>query len=105
MTARYVSSGLVFLLVAAVGMSTSIPGQIFIVGPACATARFVSCERVVPTAELATHGLPALRINRMLVDGVVEAPRGAGFTDCEPDYGRDEAAQRAYTEDVARWLA
>ncbi|MDB4966682.1 MAG: CoA-transferase [Myxococcales bacterium] len=70
-----------------------------------ATQRFVSCERLIPTAELATHGLPSLRINRMLVDGVVEAPGGAGFTDCEPDYGRDEAAQRAYCEDVARYLA
>jgi glutaconate CoA-transferase subunit A len=31
-----------------------------------------------------------------MVDAVVEAPRGAAFTSCEPDYPRDEAAQRAY---------
>ena len=31
-----------------------------------------------------------------LVDAVVEAPRGAGFTSCEPDYPRDEAAQKVY---------
>jgi len=65
-----------------------------------ASARYISCEHIVPTAELAQFPLGALRINRMLVDGVVEAPRGAGFTDCEPDYGRDEAAQRAYCEDA-----
>jgi glutaconate CoA-transferase, subunit A len=27
---------------------------------------------------------------------VVEAPNGAHFTSCDPDYGRDEAFQRAY---------
>src|SRR5262249_56209223 len=41
LTASYTSEGRVFLLVAAVGMSMSIPGQIFIV-PALATARAVS---------------------------------------------------------------
>ena len=30
------------------------------------------------------------------VDGVVEAPNGAHFTECPPDYGRDEAFQREY---------
>jgi glutaconate CoA-transferase subunit A len=70
-----------------------------------AARRFISCERVIPTAELAAHGLFTLRINRMMVDGVVEAPGGAGFTDCEPDYGRDEAAQRAYVEDPSRLFA
>jgi glutaconate CoA-transferase subunit A len=34
----------------------------------------------------------------MFVDGVIEAPRGAHFTDCAPDYGRDEALQREYAE-------
>jgi glutaconate CoA-transferase, subunit A len=58
---------------------------------------FVSCERVVPTEELAgdvdvTHQ----RISRLDVTGVVEAPRGAHFTECLPDYGRDEAFQRRY---------
>jgi glutaconate CoA-transferase subunit A len=64
-----------------------------------AQKRFLSCERLVPTAELASGGLPSLKIPRLLVDGVIEAPRGAGFTDCEPDYGRDEAAQKAYCAD------
>jgi glutaconate CoA-transferase subunit A len=31
-----------------------------------------------------------------MVDGVIEAPKGAHFTTCEPDYGRDEAFQKAY---------
>jgi glutaconate CoA-transferase subunit A len=62
-----------------------------------AEKRYVSCERVVETSELAAGGPPqSLRINRMMVDGVIEAPGGAGFTSCVPDYGRDEAAQKAY---------
>ena len=32
----------------------------------------------------------------MMVDGVIEAPNGAHFTECPPDYGRDEAFQREY---------
>ncbi len=59
--------------------------------------RIVSCERIVPTEDLAAGGpLPTLRIHRGMVDAVVEAPRGAAFTSCEPDYPRDEAAQNAY---------
>jgi glutaconate CoA-transferase, subunit A len=59
--------------------------------------RFISCERLVDTAELAAEGcLHQMRISRMMVDGVVEAPGGAHFTLCEPDYPRDEALQRAY---------
>jgi glutaconate CoA-transferase subunit A len=30
------------------------------------------------------------------VDGVIEAPNGAHFTSCDPDYGRDEAFQKQY---------
>jgi acyl CoA:acetate/3-ketoacid CoA transferase alpha subunit len=60
---------------------------------------YVSCERVVPTEELAAAGgLCSLRIHRWMVHGVVEAPRGAHFTSCVPDYGRDEAFQRAYAQ-------
>ena len=33
---------------------------------------------------------------RLLVDGVIEAPNGAHFTSCAPDYERDEAFQKAY---------
>ena len=62
-----------------------------------ATRRFVSCERIVSTAELVAEVPPqALLLNRMMVDGVVELPGGAGFTSCVPDYDRDEDAQRAY---------
>jgi glutaconate CoA-transferase, subunit A len=67
-----------------------------------AQRRFASCERVVQTAEL-TDDAPAqsLLLNRMMVDGVVETPRGAHFTSCAPDYGRDEGFQRAYAEAAA----
>jgi glutaconate CoA-transferase, subunit A len=61
-----------------------------------AARRYVSVERVVPTAELATLAPQTLLLNRMMVDGVVDAPGGAGFTSCVPDYGRDETAQREY---------
>lgn len=59
--------------------------------------RFISVERVVETAELAREGcVHQLRISRMMVDGVVEAPGGAHPTLCAPDYPRDEEAQRTY---------
>ncbi len=32
----------------------------------------------------------------MMVDGVIEAPGGAHFTECPPDYNRDEVFQREY---------
>jgi glutaconate CoA-transferase subunit A len=42
-----------------------------------------------------------LLLNRMMVDGVVEAPGGARFTSCVPDYGRDEDMQRRYAHAAA----
>ena len=58
---------------------------------------YVSCERIVPTAELeAAGGVRSLRIHRWMTHGVVEAPNGAHFTSCVPDYERDEDFQRAY---------
>ena len=64
-----------------------------------ARRRFVSCERVVPTEDLAKEGsVRTLRIYRSMVDGVIEAPRGAHFTSCPPDYDRDEAFQREYAK-------
>jgi glutaconate CoA-transferase subunit A len=42
-----------------------------------------------------------LRIPRANVDGVIEAPGGAHFTSCDPDYGRDETFQRAYAKSAA----
>jgi glutaconate CoA-transferase subunit A len=69
--------------------------------------RFMSCERVVATDDLLKEGpVQTLRINRMMVDGVVETPGGAHFTSCVPDYGRDERFQRAYAaaaSDQEQW--
>jgi len=62
-----------------------------------AKRRFMSCEKIVETRELLAGGaLQTLRINRSMVDGVIEAPGGAHFTECPPDYGRDETFQREY---------
>lgn len=60
--------------------------------------RFVSTEKVVPTAELETVAgcTHRFRINRMMVDGIVHAPNGAHPTSCDPDYPRDEAFQADY---------
>jgi glutaconate CoA-transferase subunit A len=67
-----------------------------------AQRRFVSCERVVTTAELTSDAPPqALLLNRMMVDGVIETPGGAHFTSCVPDYGRDEAFQKEYAAAAA----
>ena len=64
--------------------------------------RSVSCERSVATKDLLNEGsFHTLRINRSMVDGVIEAPGGAHFTTCEPDYGRDEAFQKAYVTAAA----
>ena len=58
---------------------------------------FMSVERVVPTENLLDEGsVHTLKIPRIFVDGVVEAPRGAHFTECPPDYERDESFQREY---------
>ncbi len=65
---------------------------------AAPTRRFISVERVVPTRELAVEAGTELRLRvaRMMVDGVVEAPGGAWFTSCVPDYDRDEDLQGQY---------
>ena len=60
---------------------------------------FVSCERVVATEDFAKEGsFHTLRISRVYTHGIVEAPRGAHFTSCVPDYDRDEAFQNAYAK-------
>ncbi|GAA2302733.1 acyl CoA--acetate/3-ketoacid CoA transferase subunit alpha [Streptomyces kunmingensis] len=62
-----------------------------------AEAAYVSCERIVDGAELAKGGpAQSLLIKRHRVNGVVEAPNGAHFTSCAPDYDRDEAFQKLY---------
>ena len=74
-----------------------------------ADRRFMSCEKIIPTEDLLREGtVHTLKINRMMVDGVVEAPGGAHFTECPPDYGRDEAFQKEYAataKDPEAWKA
>lgn len=68
-----------------------------------ADTAYLSCERVVDTAELTKEAAPqSLLIGRHTVTGVVEAPNGAHFTSCAPDYARDEAAQREYATTPGR---
>ena len=55
---------------------------------------YMSCE----TLGLEESCLHSRLINRTMVDAVIVAPGGAGFTECPPDYPRDEQAQ-------ARWAA
>jgi glutaconate CoA-transferase, subunit A len=69
---------------------------------------YVSCERIVSTEELAEADLARRRIARWMVHGVVEAPNGAHFTSCAPDYARDEAFQKEYVaaaKDAEKWAA
>jgi glutaconate CoA-transferase subunit A len=74
-----------------------------------AKRRFMSCEKIIPTEDFLKAGsVHTMRINRMMVDGVIEAPGGAHFTECPPDYGRDEAFQRDYAataKDPEAWAA
>jgi glutaconate CoA-transferase subunit A len=70
---------------------------------------YVSVERVVDTAGL-TVDTPVQRLllSRMMVSGVVEAPNGAHFTTCTPDYERDEEFLRHYADsarDPDAWSA
>jgi glutaconate CoA-transferase subunit A len=58
---------------------------------------FMSCEQIIPTEDFPRHGpFHSQRISRLMVDGVVERPGAAHFTECLPDYPRDEAFQRTY---------
>ena len=70
---------------------------------------FMSCERIVDTTALLEEGsIHTLKIPRLFVDGVVEAPRGAHFTECPPDYQRDESFQAEYAataRDPEAWEA
>ena len=62
-----------------------------------AKRRFMTCEKVIPTEDLLKEGtIHTLKINRLMVDGVIETPGGAHFTECPSDYGRDEAFQKEY---------
>ena len=70
---------------------------------------FVSCERVVEPGELLAGGSEqTIKVSRLWTDGVVEAPFGAHFTHCVPDYPRDESIQRDYAAsatDAEAWAA
>jgi glutaconate CoA-transferase, subunit A len=64
-----------------------------------AATRYVTAERVVEPGALLEEGpIQSVIVNRMLTDGVAEAPGGAHFTTCVPDYGRDEEFQREYVK-------
>jgi|TARA_E500000331_G_scaffold275004_1_gene267279 glutaconate CoA-transferase subunit A len=68
---------------------------------------FMSCEKIIPTEDFLKEGsVHTLKIPRLFVDGVIEAPRGAHFTECPPDYGRDEIFQSEYAasaKDLQSW--
>ncbi len=58
---------------------------------------FMSCEQIVPTEDFPRHGsVHTQRISRLMTTGVVERRFAAHFTECPPDYGRDEVFQREY---------
>jgi glutaconate CoA-transferase subunit A len=62
-----------------------------------ADRRFMSVEQIQDTEDLRSNGpVQTLKINRLMTDGIVEAPFGAHFTECVPDYPRDEAFQKEY---------
>ncbi len=70
---------------------------------------FVSCECIIDPDEFGRAGsVDSIRISRLWTDGVVEAPLGAHFTHCVPDYQRDEKIQREYAasaKDADAWAA
>ena len=74
-----------------------------------AKKRFMTVEKIMDTAAMANEGpLQTRIINRTMVDGVIEAPNGAHFTECPTDYGRDEAFQKEYAataKDPDAWEA
>jgi glutaconate CoA-transferase subunit A len=70
---------------------------------------FVSCEKVVAVGGLVDEGpLESIRVSRIFTVGVLEAPLGAHFTHCVPDYQRDEQIQKEYAataKDPDAWTA
>ena len=63
---------------------------------AASGSRVVSCERIADDL-LKEGSFHTLRINRSMVDAVVEAPGGALPTSCEPDYAVGDL--KAYVSD------
>ncbi|MFY1699753.1 MULTISPECIES: CoA transferase subunit A [unclassified Solwaraspora] len=72
---------------------------------AAADRAYVSCEQIVPAAQLTPAA--SVLIRRHQVRGVVPATNGAHFTSCDPDYPRDERFQREYADAAGtdRWAA
>lgn len=62
------------------------------------TNRFISVDKIVPTSDLVIEAgtEQRLRVSRLMVDGVVERPGGAHFTENVPDHDRDEEFQALY---------
>ncbi|MFB7373838.1 CoA transferase subunit A [Streptomyces sp. NPDC056222] len=60
-----------------------------------ADTAYISCEEIVDGfgSDIAPQ---SLLVGRHSVTGVVEAPNGAHFTSCAPDYTRDEPFQKLY---------
>jgi glutaconate CoA-transferase subunit A len=58
---------------------------------------FMSCEEIIATEEFPRHGSHhTQRISRLMTTGVIERRGAAHFTECPPDYARDEAFQKEY---------
>ena len=74
-----------------------------------AKRRYVSCDRIVDTAEFSTLGcLHTMQMDRGMVDGVVEVPFGAHPTSCTPGYGIDAEHLRTYVgsaKGAEQWAA
>ena len=74
-----------------------------------AKKRYVSCESIVPTAQMMEQGpVQSMVLNRTLTDGVIEAPLGAHPTACVPKYGIDLDHLKEYSataKDEELWAA
>ena len=67
-----------------------------------ATQCFMSCEQIIDTGDFPKHGTHhTQRISRLMTTGVIERAGAAHFTECPPDYGRDEAFQKEYAATAA----
>ena len=73
-----------------------------------AKRRFMTCEKLVETKDLLKEGSVHTLLHQPHHGRRRDrdAPNGAHFTECPPDYGRDEAFQKAYAltaKDPAAW--
>ena len=58
---------------------------------------FMSTEEIIPTEDFPKYGsFHTQRISRLMTTGVIERKGAAHFTECPPDYARDEAFQKEY---------